>query len=510
MPYGNPFLRPEDEYSTQNNVYGGAASNGQQGSQTQNSQTNAIAQQQPTGGGGGKTDPFSSFGSAAQQWAKVLTPQKQSKPDVEVQPYANNGSVGGNVGGYNQSSIPTPNLPNAALPGGGQFAPVIPNRNRAVAPGTNPSTGTGPVPDFSLANTSTGTAPPDLLTNHTVPYSPPAGQKPLHAGLPSGESWVNPVTKPADPNDLEGMAEYYRGFAGDPINGHPSFANITAADVGNYRMLAIDGKTNLSIGDWIKAGKPGGQWTPAPPQNQWTPDQSVPPGATDRAGNQIQTGAGGAGSGAGSGTGSVQYDRNGNPINGTGTGAGAGNPTNGSGGDLQSLMDYYKQLMGPMHQQEQEDYLRQLATVGGNSGAINSGAYYDAQSRGLSDLINNENAGIYGNLFTGSESAKDRALQKALAEITGSFGVQEAQLHASAAESAAAQSAGASKYNADLGYRQFEQELPYKDKWQGYNYQLGQDQLSAQQYQYLLSLMGGLTFPPSGLLPTLPQGGFFP
>lgn len=133
-------------------------------------------------------------------------------------------------------------------------------------------------------------APPALVAQpQPGAIGPPDGSKKLQPGLPGGEAWVNPVPKPSDPNDLEGMAAYYRGFAQDPLKGDPSYANITGADVGNQRMLALTGKFAEmghpewnDIGAWVRAGKPGGQWTPA---------GNTTPGA----GNEQPGGTGGTG-----------------------------------------------------------------------------------------------------------------------------------------------------------------------------------------------------------------------
>lgn len=445
-----------NEYSTQNNVFGGAAANGQTGSQTPASQTNAASQQQKQ-----PADPFASFGNAAQQWGQLLKGFQQGP------------SQPGGAGG--EGPLKTPPW----------FVQQGPSPIGAKQPAA---------PMIGVPQSPMGVKKPSLPSGEGQEAPPPSV-----GNTPPG-AWANPIPKPADPNDLEGMAAWYRGFADDPLNGDPSYATITAADVNNYRALAVSGQINMNIGDWAKAGKPGGQWTPGapPPTTGSVPTQtggSTETQPVDRSGVP-GVAAGGVPQGvAGRTPGAPPTSADGSGANG--------------GGDMASLLDYYKQLMGPLHQQEQEDYLRQLATADANSGAINSGAHGEAQSRGLADLINNENAGIYSNLFTGSESAKDRALQKALAEITGNYGLQSAQIGASAAGASAAASSGAEKYKADLAYKQFQDELPYQDKWHGYNFQLGEDQLSGQQFQYLLSLMGGLNFPPSNMLPQLPQGGFF-
>lgn len=172
-------------------------------------------------------------------------------------------------------------------------------------------------------------------------------------------------------------------------------------------------------------------------------------------------------------------------------------------------MKYLRGLMGPLWQQQQEDYMRGLNTNAANTGAIDSGAFGVAQSRGLADLVNDQQAGLATNTFDASESMKERANREAITRLGADASLQAARYGADASSAASGASSSAQKYIADLQNAQFYANLPYQDKWHGYDFQLGQDKINADFWQYLSGLMGGLTFPPAGGIPKLPEGDFF-
>lgn len=389
----------------------------------------------------------------------------------------------GNSGSQDEASLRNAsNQANAAKPGGAPheafgnlgdawastLSGYMSGRSRAVAP-VNPS------------------APPAGRLQEPTP----GGQGALGAdtvggmlnGLPSSKAthtspagaWTNPVQKPADPNDLNGMAAYYRGFANDPVNGDPSFANITAADVGNYRMLAIDGKINMSIGDWVKSGKPGGQWTPAAPTNTWTPDQSMPPGRNDRAGNPISQNPNVAG---------PQYDRNGNPINQTNANtttnvtASNGSPQGSGVGDIEAALN---RLFGPQFARQQQDLRQQMFAGAALTGDINAGTFApDVYGNAASRLSAQQGAQI-GDYLNGDWQAElERAIknksidtQAASSKYSADQGVNAAKYGADAAQAGANASAGASKYNADLDFQLGLQRLGLDNVLSQRNYDLG-------------------------------------
>ena len=283
--------------------------------------------------------------------------------------------------------------------------------------------------------------------------------------------------------DPEKAAAWYRKF--QFLN--PAYANISGATVTAYRTSGYPG----DIKDWLANGAP-------------TPAQNPPPDSGDTGG-----GVGGGGGSSWQFPPSTTRDPNAGPRGEVGVASSVGSgATPGGSGEMSDTLSYLKGLMNPMWQQQQEDYLRALSTSGANSGAINSGAYPMAQSRGLADLINQQQTGLAGWTYESSEAAKDRVLQKALAEISGQFGVQAATIGASTAGAGASAAADASKYASDIDWKKFITGLPYEDKWKGYDFQLGQDKLSSEAWQYILGLMGGMTFPPAGLVPNFNPTGY--
>lgn len=165
----------------------------------------------------------------------------------------------------------------------------------------------------------------------------------------------------------------------------------------------------------------------------------------------------------------------------------------------QSQNEYYRSLMQPHFDSQQEDYLRQLATAGGNSGSINSGAYNMAQSRGLADLVGQQGQVLENQTFTGDQAMQDRALQQALAELQSRTAKDVANTGASATLGAAGMSSGASQYGADAQRQIASERNRYDNLFNQRGYDLGvyglnsdiykADQGSQYQWAYLKYLM---------------------
>src|SRR6185503_18041232 len=217
MPPYNPYDANTNPYSTQDSVYGGAAGNGQQGSQTGSSATNAAVQSNP---GGGK-DAFSAFGNAAQAWARMLTPQRGQVPTQAPVPV---------------STMPV-KLPVSSAFVGQSTATAMPEAD------VQPYQQASPVGGGIGAGIPGGVPGPVQTTPTTTPV-PTTGIPTLQPHAPVQP--VTPMQPPSDPNDLNAMAEYYRSFA----DRNPAFANITPKDVNDFRGLALAGKVNVPFGDW--------------------------------------------------------------------------------------------------------------------------------------------------------------------------------------------------------------------------------------------------------------------
>lgn len=244
--------------------------NGMAGAATPGSMTNAANQQRSS------DNVFTSILDHIQTFNGAMQPQPQPVTTMPVsKPFAPSAMS------FKPSTMATPitDQPDAGIIGGGGgdifggTTPPTTGRTRAVSPTPAPSGVEG-------IGTGFGTAAPGG-TLATTPTAPPAG------------SFVNPVPKPENPSDFEGLAAHYRGYA--PLN--PAFAKITGADVQMWQTLALGLDPNLGKLDpqykdfatWYLAGKP----MPSSGVNAITGINGAPPTAPGTTGGG-QAGVGGA------------------------------------------------------------------------------------------------------------------------------------------------------------------------------------------------------------------------
>lgn len=457
-------------YSTQGFVYGGAPTNGYTGSLTSKSAANAAIQSTPGRG----LDAAGAFGNAAQGWVRYFQGLRSPALRTMAQPSAPPGYGGSNGPVAPSSYGGTPQAP----PGGGLKAtpnmkadqPYDPIQDPVQEPTPTPTPYVPPQPPPSTPHPPLG--PPAIPETGVTPKPSPAppfhptipetGVTPKPSPTPSFHPTTPETGAPATPDQPQQMApnQDMQGWSTQQQN----FAWSNMSDQALHSSGWSDGDI-ANLRNW---------------RNQYD--------TASRAGGQ-------------------NWNQTGVPDMGTIGSLNSSAPNTPAAQD--PTVSYLQSLLNPGFQQEQSDFLRKLASNASNTGAINSGAYQESQARGLADVMNTQQSQLAGYTFQGAQADKQRAMEEAIARINAQAQTDSASIHASASSEAAQIAATAQKYGVDQETARLMLQLPYQDKWAGYNFQLGEDQLGANSYNYYLSLLANSAYPPSGILPSLPSGGFF-
>lgn len=545
-----PYDYQNSPYNQQGFTYGGAAGNGLGGSLTPKSLTNAAVQANQ--GGGGKYDPHAAFGNAGQKWAQyfasLVAPPTATQQIPQAQP------------------APQPMQKLAIAPTAAPAPAVQPMKviDQPIGPDPNPM----PEPPAAPAQPPAAAAPPPssvvppgmdqpVTTHPGVPPSklgPPSVPTPPGAPPPAAATPQQVGPKPTDGNNY-GLSDWAWSTANDwyqksKAQGYgDAYAWLLDKPwvLDMYKQtMAMRGETNVDPVDWIHSQFPelANPGYKRAGYDTWlqNPDGTTKGGYGYNASNtppqmsqeELQK-ANAAATPMQYGSGYIQQLKSGidaktidpkslpddqlkalgytpeqiaalkqTPASGAPSAPGTpGQP------QVDPTYAYLRSLLNPGFQQEQDDFLRKIASSAATTGAAQSGAYLESQSRGLADLMNAQGSQLAGYSFQGAEAQKQRALEEAIANIQARANVSAAQAHAAGTTSAAQIAANANRYSVDQEMQRLLTQLPYQDKWQGYGFQLGEDQLGANYYQYLLGLLTNSAYPPPGILPNLPPGQWF-